>query len=442
METPNLKGILKELNGLATPLMFNLVFGLIVSFINRAMIGRLSIDAIGIVGAVDSLLFTIAGIVGVVAITFNVYGSRALGKKNEKQFELYFSSAIMLNIFLGVLIAIVIFVFQRLFLSTVFGFEGINLENSIMYLSIMSVYPLFQIILFSFSTFFKIKQATKYIFICSTISTILNLFLNYLLIFGNFGFPQLEIIGVAIATLISLSANVLLCALIIKGKVNFIYDIKKLYKHIVLFIKESRFLALQEVLEGSVFFVGINAFLSHMGLLEAYVQIMLIISIAFATMHIYATATLVIIGRNVNSKKIYLLKIPKIAVIVSSFTSLILGILFFAFRFEVIYFLSPNAEFAHLTAGLLKVTIVANMLSPAYIIYKASLQALKQSEYVLYGTFLINAITFILIGILVLYLELGYMGVVVGIFLNYLILAILFYLKYTRSISLSEIVKN
>ena len=266
-------------------------------------------------------------------------------------------------------------------------------------------------------------------------ATIFNVLLNYLLIFGNFGFWRLEVSGVALATVVSLTFNLVLYIFISNKEIKPIERLRANLAQMRLILKESRFLVGQELLEGSIFIIGTNALLSRINMLENYIQIMPIVSVVFIAMHMYSTAVLTLLSRNsASGTKAYLLNLPKVAAKIASLISLILGIFFLFLRFEVIYLLSPDAEFSYFTAGLLGMTLLANSLSPVYNIYRSALQALAESDYVLYRTFFVNVGSFILVLVLVLFWEFGYEALMGGIFFNYLVLSILFYLKYARKV--------
>ena len=51
---------------------------------------------------------------------------------------------------------------------------------------------------------------TSAIAVSVAISALVNVFVNYLLIYGNFGFPELGIVGAAIATGIALIVAILI----------------------------------------------------------------------------------------------------------------------------------------------------------------------------------------------------------------------------------------
>ena len=207
------------------------------------------------------------------------------------------------------------------------------------------------------------------------------------------------------------------------------------YKEIICLLKESKFLFLQEILEGSTFVIVINIFLARIGLLENYTQLLPIINIIFIGVHMYSTAVLTLVSKNMTSKKqSYLIQLPKLALLFIGIITAILSIISLLFRFEIAYLLTPNSEFSTLTSKMLGITILANIFNPIYNVYKAGLQAIGSSNYVLYGTVAVNFASMILMGALALYLDFGYIGISVGMFFNYFILSGMFYFKYTVKI--------
>ena len=84
-----------------------------------------------------------------------------------------------------------------------------------------SLVPL--IIFQAFKQFSEGLSQTKYPMYATIIANIINITLNYLLIFGNFGFPELGIVGAAIGTLVSRIIMVFYLWLILKRKEKFKY---------------------------------------------------------------------------------------------------------------------------------------------------------------------------------------------------------------------------
>lgn len=84
-----------------------------------------------------------------------------------------------------------------------------------------SLVPL--IIFQAFKQFSEGLSQTKYPMYATIIANIINITLNYLLIFGNFGFPEMGIVGAAIGTLVSRIIMVFYLWLILKRKEKFKY---------------------------------------------------------------------------------------------------------------------------------------------------------------------------------------------------------------------------
>ena len=130
-----------------------------------------------------------------------------------------------------------VFIFKHgLFLCTVLSlllFAGLLLAKPLMYamdqpeevviLAIpyldlvgLSLVPL--IIFQGFKQFSDGLSLTKYPMYATILANIINVILNYVLIFGKFGFPQMGIVGAAIGTLVSRFAMLAFLWWLLKGR--------------------------------------------------------------------------------------------------------------------------------------------------------------------------------------------------------------------------------
>ncbi|PAE18839.1 MATE family efflux transporter [Bacillus sp. 7504-2] len=425
---------IKEINYIAIPLIANSIAGLLIKLVDQAMIGRISVEAYGAIGVVSSLLFTIAGILGVLSVTFNIYGSRSMGQGDTKTFNDYFISSILLNIVIGSLITLLILVFQRPLMSIVFGFEGNILEDSLQYLPIMSVYIFIQLLLFTFSTFFKIIKDTKWIFLGSTVASVMNVILNYLLIFGNFGFPQLGIKGSAIATVIALTTNLMIYIYLCRKHLRITFANFKIYIHNIQFIcNKSISLVGQEILEGGIFIIAVNAMIARIGDLQlsGYLLVSQILSIILIPMYMYSSSILTLVSEKYGTKQLTdLREYPRITLELTMLFYLFLSIIFVGFKYEVATFITNDNNLIHYAASILFFIILANVFNPLHNVYKYALQAIGQSDYVLIKTAIVNLMTLFIMLISIFILQLNLFGVLISLFINYLVLSIIFKKKY------------
>lgn len=428
----------KEINKIAFPLLANSILGLLMGFVNQAMIGRISAEAFGAIGIVNSLLFTVVGILGAVSVAFHIHGARSNGRNDAPSFQGYFLSALLLDTLIGISFMVILLLFQRPLLIFVYHFEGDILEYAVQYLSIMSAYVPLQLLLFTLSSFFKITKDTKWIFIGSTITSVMNVCLNYLLIFGNFGFPRLEVKGAAIATIVSLSLNVLIYFYLCRKhlKVSFL-RLKRYMEHMSTLLKESLPLVGQELIEGSIFIIGVEGIVARIGNLElsSYVLVMQVVSIILIPMHMYASAIITLISEKYTLGESFSLKIiPRIAYKIIMILFGILTFVFMYFRGEVIGFLSADKQLIAYASSIFFVTILVNLLNPLQNVYKSALQAVGQSDFVLFTTFAVNVCAFCIMLLLCFGLAWRLNGVLVGMFINYVLLSIIFTLKYRKLI--------
>lgn len=124
-----------------------------------------------------------------------------------------------------------------------------------------SLVPL--IIFQAFKQFSEGLSQTKYPMYATVIANVLNIALNYLLIFGNFGFPEMGIVGAAIGTLVSRFLMVFYLWFILKRKEKFRYfvtgfNFRKIEKKVMKKIIELGFpSALQMFFEVAIFTAAI-----------------------------------------------------------------------------------------------------------------------------------------------------------------------------------------
>lgn len=99
-----LKYYINELNSFAIPLIIQFVASYLIGLTDQAIIGRISVEAYGVIGVVNSFNYMLLGIVGSVSIIFNIRAGDALERKDTDTFRREFMSSILLGCFIGVLL--------------------------------------------------------------------------------------------------------------------------------------------------------------------------------------------------------------------------------------------------------------------------------------------------------------------------------------------------
>lgn len=190
--------LLKNLS-LSFPIMISQLGHITVGVFDSLMIGKVSVSQLAAVSLATSIFsFILLFCIGLSYGITPLISSSDRGKK-------YVSSILYNGMLVNVIscILLVSFVILTKHLLSYLGQDQEVLFHTYSYLDIICI-SLIPLILFqTFKQFIEGLGFTKPSMYISVISNVINIVLNAVLIFGLFGFPRLEIIGAAYATLIS-----------------------------------------------------------------------------------------------------------------------------------------------------------------------------------------------------------------------------------------------
>lgn len=186
----------------AIPLMMQQLITCSVNLIDNLMVGQLGDIAIGGVAAVNRFyMIATYGTNGLIAAA-SIFIAQFYGAKNHEKMQQTFRFMLVS----AMMIIFIFFLLGTLFPHMVVGFftkeeEIISLGISYMKIASFSFLPMGVSLCIANSM--RSIGETKMPLIASATAVITNTCLNYCLIFGNFGFPCLGVIGAAVATTIA-----------------------------------------------------------------------------------------------------------------------------------------------------------------------------------------------------------------------------------------------
>lgn len=186
---------------LASPVILGMLGHTMVAFIDNIMVGQLGTAELAAVSLGNSFMF-IAMSLGIgfsTAITPLI--AEADGEGNFEAGKSTFKHGLFLCTALSIALFGVILLAKPLMYIMNQPEEVVDLAMPYLNLVAVSLIPL--IIFQAFKQFSDGLSMTKYPMYATIIANVVNVILNYLLIFGKFGFPELGIVGAAIGTLVS-----------------------------------------------------------------------------------------------------------------------------------------------------------------------------------------------------------------------------------------------
>lgn len=200
---------------LAAPVIMGMLGHTFVGLVDNIMVGQLGSAELAAVSLGNSFFFVAMslGIGFSTAITPLV--AEADSENNFKKGKSAFKHGLFLCIVLSLLLYGIILLAKPLMYFMKQPEEVVILAMPYLNIIAISLIPL--IVFQGFKQFSDGLSLTKHAMYATIIANIINVGLNYLLIFGTFGFPKMGIIGAGVGTLISRVAMIVLIWVLLKN---------------------------------------------------------------------------------------------------------------------------------------------------------------------------------------------------------------------------------
>ncbi|WP_136468308.1 MATE family efflux transporter [Flagellimonas onchidii] len=213
----------KSINQLAIPATISGIAEPILSITDTAIVGNIPVDgleSLAAAGIVGSFLSMLIWVLGQTRSSISAIISQYLGAGKLEEVKNLPAQAIFFNILLSLVILVsTIFIIEEIF--SLFEATGKILEYCVSYYSIR-VWG-FPLTLFTFAIFgiFRGLQNTFYPMIIAVIGAVLNIILDFILVYGIEGFiPAMYLEGAAWASLISQATMAILVFILLLKKTD------------------------------------------------------------------------------------------------------------------------------------------------------------------------------------------------------------------------------
>ena len=207
--------MVRKVTDLAFPAIISTVLFSIQMIVDTIMLGRydppdVSLTALGLGSILSFISFPInmGIIVGTTAII-----ARRWGEKKYDEAKRVASDSFTILILISIPITFICF-FLSNHIIYLLGARGMVITEGTKYiLSVFAFFP-FNVFMISYSGMLAAAGDTKTPMYVNFVTIVYNIFMNYTLIFGTFGFPELGVLGAGIATGSSLLLGSLLYLLL------------------------------------------------------------------------------------------------------------------------------------------------------------------------------------------------------------------------------------
>ncbi len=190
----------RSFKALFWPTLIELMFFMLMGTVDTLMLSNYSDYAVGSVGNANTLIMMFGVLLLIVSNGVAVLVSQYLGAKKDEVAHRMIGTGLIVNFIIGFLLASVLILSVDLLLNLV-NTEVELFNDSKTYLSVIAISLFFVSVSNVITASLRSYGFAKYITFVVIIANILNIFGNYVLIYGYLGFPRLGVYGAALSTL-------------------------------------------------------------------------------------------------------------------------------------------------------------------------------------------------------------------------------------------------
>ena len=189
----------KEIWSIAIPIMLGNLAQTIINFTDTAFVGHLGVIELGASMLAGLFYFVFTTIATGFAIGVQIIIARRFGEGNKQRVGVIFEHGAFFVLLLGTLLFSILYFFSESLLGWLIDSPNIY-ASAIDYIKYRQFGIIFVCFNFLFRGLYVGISNTKAITFSTIIMAIVNIILDYCLIFGKFGFPEMGIAGAALAS--------------------------------------------------------------------------------------------------------------------------------------------------------------------------------------------------------------------------------------------------
>ncbi len=185
---------------LALPILGTSFIQMAYNMIDMIWVGRIGSNAVAAVGTAGFFTWFGSSLVLISKIGAQIGVSQAIGKKDIKERNKYIYNSLLINILVALIYTMFLIVFRKELIGF-FKLGDFEINNmAINFLVVVSIGMIFSFLNPLFTGIFNAAGSSKIPFFINTVGLIINIVFDPILIFGLFGFPDLGVVGAALAT--------------------------------------------------------------------------------------------------------------------------------------------------------------------------------------------------------------------------------------------------
>ncbi|MCA0984311.1 MATE family efflux transporter [Halobacillus yeomjeoni] len=210
------KNMKLTLGALTIPIFLELLLGILIQNVDLFMLSKYHEDAVAAIGAANRILLMVIVMFGFIGSGTTIVLSRMMGAGQSDDAEEAAVVSLVANSIIGVLFSLLLWQGAGTFLNFMDLTPNVH-SMAEGYLKVVGGFLFLQAVILTINAILKSHGHTKQILYASIMMNLINVFGNYILIFGQFGLEPMGTDGAALSTVVArLITSVALYFILIK----------------------------------------------------------------------------------------------------------------------------------------------------------------------------------------------------------------------------------
>ncbi|MFZ1355365.1 MAG: MATE family efflux transporter [Lactococcus raffinolactis] len=372
------------------PAVFENILQTSVGFVDSVLIAKISLVAVSAVSLVNGVMAVYQAVFIALAVAVATVVSNAAGARASKAVSENVRQSIALSLMVGVILSILSLVLAHPILRAM-GASGDILQQGIIFFRVIAGTSVLIVLMTVLGQLIRTAGQTRTPLTINLIVNILNFCLDFILIFGLFGFPRLGILGAGIGTALSRLIGV-----------GLLFHKLQQTSHRLqgpIFSRDQHIFK-TEIVKRALPIMG-ERLMMRLGDIVIFVIIIAYGSKVFAGNAIgetitaynylpafgFATGASILIARAYGAKDhLEIRKLTKTSFVMTAIISTLVGGIIFAFSTFILNFFTFDAVAVSAAQVVILISFVSEPIVAGVIIYTAALQAMGDAKTPFYAT--------------------------------------------------------
>lgn len=372
------------------PAVFENILQTSVGFVDSVLIAKISLFAVSAVSLVNGVMAVYQAVFIALAVAVATVVSNAAGARASKAVSENVRQSIALSLMVGVILSLLSLVLAHPILRAM-GASGDILQQGIIFFRVIAGTSVLIVLMTVLGQLIRTAGQTRIPLTINLIVNILNFCLDFILIFGLFGFPRLGILGAGIGTALSRLIGV-----------GLLFHKLQQTSHRLqgpIFSRDQHIFK-TEIVKRALPIMG-ERLMMRLGDIVIFVIIIAYGSKVFAGNAIgetitaynylpafgFATGASILIARAYGAKDhLEIRKLTKTSFVMTAIISTLVGGIIFAFSTFILNFFTFDAVAVSAAQVVILISFVSEPIVAGVIIYTAALQAMGDAKTPFYAT--------------------------------------------------------